>query len=228
MLDQNLITAQWGLLSVFGVAVVLLIGQADQKLRAFLKSARDGARREAVAWEWRTKGLALFVLGAVAVLSLAGFWDVGGVSHVRPMAWVLLVAPVLAQSAFVFLVVFALVPRVPPLVTLKLESADALEASPPEEAPETVMRFLNQTPAVVLVEWIRFDGRLIPYVEIAAGTAASQATFAGHRWRLSRADGAARTVTAKANPGKVVIRSPDMEPRLGRTRTGSNAPSASA
>jgi von Hippel-Lindau disease tumor suppressor protein len=227
MPDQNFVTAQWGVLSVFGVAVVLLIAQADQKLRAFRGSARDDARRAAEAWARRTKGLALGVLVAVAALSLAGVWDLG-VTRVRPLGWVLLAAPVLVQSAFIVLVVFALVLRVPPLVILRLEPADALGPSPPEEAPETAMRVLNQTPDVVVVEWIGFDGRLRSYGDIAPGTAKSYSTFAGHRWRFSRPSGAARTVTVQADPSKVLLRSGDMEPRPDRARTGSTAPAGSA
>ena len=95
-------------------------------------------------------------------------------------------------------------------------------------APETAMRVLNQTPDVVVVEWIGFDGRLRSYGDIAPGTAKSYSTFAGHRWRFSRPSGAARTVTVQADPSKVLLRSGDMEPRPDRARTGSTAPAGSA
>jgi hypothetical protein len=226
----GLTAVQWGLLSLFGVVVTLLIPHADQNYKAFLLSGTDEDREVAVLWEWRIKGTALLVLVALGLLSVLGAYDAGllfmvprtsaissgsrwlGVLVVdtgRPRsgvpAW-LLVTPLLAQVAFLYLVVFGLVRRVPPVVPLPLESPEAMQPSAPGQNPPTVIRFVNETPADVSVDWINLHGTTQPYPPVPAGQGRSQLTFVGHRFRLRRADGQAlHTVTAAANPGKVVI-----------------------
>lgn len=236
MLDQNLITVQWGLLGVFGVVVTFLIPHANRHYRAYLRVGTEPAYQRAVGWERSIKRLAWTVLGALTVLSLLGLYDAGVVSIVpltsaitssgsrwlwfvvdgersRVATWLLLAAPPLAQGAFLGLVVFRLVWPVPPLETLTLEPPEAMRPSAPGHPPRTVIHFANETPTAVTVEWIDSRGALRPFAPIPAGgpdrppgQGRSQPTFVGHRWRVTRPDGWVRTVTAVDNPGQVVIK----------------------
>jgi dipeptidyl-peptidase 4 len=47
----------------------------------------------------------------------------------------------------------------------------------------------NATGAVLRVEWIGFDGKPQAFGEIQPGATASQGTYVGHVWRISRTDG---------------------------------------
>ena len=231
MLDQNLVTAQWGLMGVFGVVVALLIPQAARHLDAYLRLGTTPAYDVARAWEWSIKRLTWGVFGAVFILSLVGLYDVGVVSFVsrasalttgwrglwvvidwergRVSLWVLLVAAPVAQRVFVWGVA-RLVERVPPPVPLALEPGTELRRSVRGVHP-TVIYFANETPTDVGLEWIDPLGEFRRYDPIPpAGPdqhGRSQPTFAGHRWRLTRtSDGQVHTVTAVRDPGQVVIR----------------------
>lgn len=229
MLDQNLVTAQWGLLSVFGVVVALLIPQAARYLDAYLQVGTTPAYDVARKWERNIRRLTWGVLGAVIILSLVGLYDVGVVSFVsresaitagarglwivvdwersRALMWVLLVLAPLAQGVFVWFVA-ELVDPVPPPAPLPFEAGGDLRWS--TTGVPTVIYFGNETPTPVKLEWINTQGGFRDYDPIpAAGPdhqGRSQRTFVGHRWRLTRADGRVDTVTAVRNPGQVVIR----------------------
>lgn len=208
-MDQNFEAVQWGLMSVFGVALSLLIPHADQYHRAFLATGTDEDRRQAARWARQIKGTALIVLGALLLLSGLGAADAALLS-LSPRAWlsvlVMLLAPLLAQLGFLCLV-FRLVRPVPEIVALPLEPPTALRPSPMGQRPATVIRFVNETTGGLLADWLMYDGKArgTPLV-LPPGEEVTQPTYAGHRFVI-KGEGAERAiVTAAATPGKAVIR----------------------
>lgn len=236
MMDQNLVAVQWGLLSVFGVVLTLLIPHANRLRRIYLRTGTRPAYRLALGWAWRIMRTAVLVLLGLAALSLVGACDAGLVAYVPPESaitsgkrwWIfvvdrefprvglatwLLLAPIVAQGVFLVLVVFGLVRWVPRLKTLRLEPADDVRPSILGTPRRTVIHFVNEAPTAVCLHWIDSTGALQTYPPIPAGgpdrppgQGRSQQTFENHRWRLTRQDGWVHTVTAVRNPGEVVIR----------------------
>lgn len=227
MVDQNIVTAQWGLLGVFGVVLGLLIRPANQHYRAYLRVGTEGAYQRALGWSRSIRRPAWTVLVVLIGLALLGLYDAGIVPlrstkvWTRPLwlvdekqsrvaAWVLLALPPLAQAAFLLLVVRRLVLKVRRDVNVPLEAGANLTPSPQGERPETVLHFVNDTLAPVQVDWIHWDGNLRPYPPVPARDPhgppgrRGQPTYGGHRFLL-RGDGWAHTVTAPDTPGQVVI-----------------------
>lgn len=207
-MDQNLEAVQWGLMSVFGVALSLLIPHADQYHRAFLASGADEDYRQAERWARQIKGTAWTVLGALLLLSGLGAADAALLS-LTPRAWlgvlVMLVAPLLAQLGFLGLV-SRLVRPVPAIVTLTLAPPTAPRDSPMGQRPATVIRFVNKTTGSLLADWLMYDGKArgTPLV-LPPGAEVTQATYAGHRFVIKDAGTERAIVTAAATPGKAVI-----------------------
>jgi hypothetical protein len=228
VLDQNIVTAQWGLLGVFGVMVTLLIRHANQHYRAYLREGTEAAYQRALSWSRSIRRPAWTVLVILIGLALLGLYDAGIVplrsttvwmrlpwlvdeKQSRVAGWVLLALPPLAQAAFLRLVVRRLAQKVKRVVNVPLEADMNRTPSPKGERPETVLHFVNDTLAPVQLDWIDWDGILLPYPPIPARGSPggppgrrSQRTYGGHRFLL-RGHGWAHTVTAPDTPGQVVI-----------------------
>jgi hypothetical protein len=82
VLDQNLVTVQWGLLGVFGVMVTLLIRHANQHYRAYLREGTQATYQRALRWSNSTRRPAWTVLVGLIGLGLVGLYDAGIVSFV--------------------------------------------------------------------------------------------------------------------------------------------------
>jgi len=225
VVDQNLVTAQWGLLGVFGVVLGLLIRHANQHYRTYLRVGTEAAYQRALAWSRSIRRPAWIVLVVLIGLALLGLYDADMVplptvwtwpfllvneKQSRIAAWVVLALPPLAQAAFLFLVVRRLVLKVRRDVDVPLESGANLTASPQGERPETVLHFVNETVVPVQVDWIHWNGTLRPYPPIPPRDPdgppgrRGQPTYGGHRFLL-RGNGWAHTITAPDTPGQVVI-----------------------
>lgn len=206
-LDANLIAVQWGLLSVFGVVMGLLITPAERYLQQFLVTGNDNDRKRAARWAASVRMTSLLVLLSLLGLSFLGARDAGlnlpaGLSTAT---W-LLMTPLLAQAGFVILVFF-LVRRVPPVLLLRLQQPPLYDPSPSGHRESTVIRFINETSGTIQVHWLDFEGRKDSRgPHIGGGEEGSSRTYEGHRFIITTNDGNdIGTVTAAAAPSKIVI-----------------------
>ncbi len=75
----------------------------------------------------------------------------------------------------------------------------------------------NATGSVVRVEWIGFDGKPQPFGDLQPGATATQGTYVGHVWRISRGDGTTlASVVTPDYPSLVKVTGPiTSKPRSG-------------
>lgn len=207
-LSANLITVEWGLLSVFGVVVGLLIAPTDRYLHQFLSSAAEEDRERANRWALCLRVTSWMVLLFLGFLTLLGMRDagLGFTGRFTTNSW-LLISPIVAQLGFVALVQ-ELVRSVPPIAVVPLEQAAVLEKSPGGHRSSTVLRFVNNTSSEIYYQWVDFDGHLDERVSVKVPPASEvpQQTYAGHRFAIMlKKEEVLGTAVAVANPGKVVI-----------------------
>jgi hypothetical protein len=221
-LNQNLVNVQWGLLSVAGVIITLLIPRATDYYQQYLATGADEPHDQAARWVRVIRWTPLVVLIALIGLSMLGARDVDLAARhpvTRETALWLLLTPLLAQAAFALLVCRLVPPVLPiralPLQTVPNEGVQAL-ASPMGNTPRSVLRFVNLTDRALRVRWIAFDGGLRgpglsvePRAEAESSGEATQETYEGHRFLVT--DDAAGAlpigyVVAQKLPSKVLLR----------------------
>lgn len=160
-LDPDLITAQWGLVSAFGIAVTLLAPKADQYYQDYVRTdnVHDGDR--ARQWGRLVRNTPIAVLGAVLLLSILA-------APAPPSSWTgvreeysLLVVPIIAQIGFVYLIA-KLVPGLPRRVAANLQQPvpDSLPHSSSSPG-DTVITIANKSDQPLTLWWIDHDGRPI-------------------------------------------------------------------
>ena len=213
-LDTNLVAVQWGLLSMFGVVIGLLITPAERYLQQFLASGDDDDRKRAARWSTSIRITSILVLFSLLGLSFLGARDAKlNYTAILTTATWLLLTPLLAQAGFVILV-FSLVRRVPPIRALQLQYPPMYGASPGGHRASTVIRFINETSRNIEIYWLDFAGNKDargPFT-VSGGTQGSTRTYEGHRFLIITKDGQdLGTVDAVSAPGKVVIKPSDLE-----------------
>jgi hypothetical protein len=206
-LNTNLVAVQWGLLSMFGVVLGLLITPAEKYLQKFLESGEDNDRKRAARWAATIRMTSILVLLSLFGLSFLGARDAKmNFTAGLPTATWLLLMPLLAQIGFVVLV-FSLVQRVPPLLQLPIQQPPSYTASPRTHR-KTVLRFVNETSGTIKVHWLDFDGKKDargPNI-IRSGSEARHHTYKGHRFLITTDDDIdIGSVDAASDPGKVII-----------------------
>ena len=102
-IDPNLITAQWGLIGAFGVAVTLLAPRADQYRQEYIRSDSDLDLRRTSQWVRLVRITPVAVLVAVILLTALA-------APAAPSNWTearqeysILTLPILAQLGFIYI-----------------------------------------------------------------------------------------------------------------------------
>jgi hypothetical protein len=188
-LDPDLIAAQWGLVTAFGVAVTLLAQKADQYYQEYVRSGSDRDRKNADKWVKLVRSTPVAVLVAVIVLTAVAepALPLRG-TEVR-QEYSILILPVLAQIGFIY-VLWKLVPSLSAIRAVRLESAKEPSDTPRKRSgslQDTVIRVVNKSDTPLTLWWLDEDGTPVDNegrrkVRINAGAERSVETKAGDWW----------------------------------------------
>lgn len=214
-LDPNLITVEWGLLSIFGIFVTLLIPYAEQYYREYEKLGQDADQRRARLWSTVIRWTPIIMLLLLIALTILGAKDAGlGFPGKFVLETALLLTPIIAQLGFIG-VTWLLVKYVPDIEDLEQEEITAENKIKPTSlghTDPTVIRFVNNSDEQAKVWWIDFDGnksglnpdKQKPFLLVEKGNEAAQLTYVGHRF-LIEVGGRQLMVTATSRPAKVTL-----------------------
>jgi hypothetical protein len=110
--------------------------------------------------------------------------DAAGRAHLA--GWSSATAPTFAWPAHLANVNIHTPPAAQPLVgaTLLALTAQAIARSPAGSAPATQLEVVNYRARDIVVEWIDFQGALVPYATLVPGASLVQSTYVGHAWRI--------------------------------------------
>lgn len=219
-LDPNLVTAQWGLITAFGVAISLLLPKAGEYRNTYLQSRDEYDRVVAKQWIMLVQGVPAAVLAAVFGLSLLGAVNIG-LSRIAkpPEQLLLLIAPIIAQLGFQF-IVYRLMPGLNPDVNVGLQAAFGELPASGSSATTTNLLVENSSRQALRIWWINRSGDLDPLGKdgprrIPPGSRASLRTFVGHQFLLRTEDGVdVGTIEAKGGPTTANITQDEMAAAL--------------
>jgi hypothetical protein len=211
----NLIAVQWGLLSLFGILVTLLIPRADQHYDAFRRHGSDAEHKAALRWSQLVRWLPLGMIIPIALLSWRGARDAGVIFLTRRPStdsW-LLITPILAQLAVTY---FAR------RMSHHIRKSICAERRPCNQERvlrsrrfdrPTLIRFINEQREEVHIYWLNYDGNrqgLGPNdtpIVVEAMTEKLQQTFVTHPFVVTdRNDRCIGIFEPMRLPSKAIIR----------------------
>jgi hypothetical protein len=187
-IDANLVTAQWGLVGAFGVAVTLLTPKADQYREEYVQSGSDHDRKNADKWVRFVRVTPVAVLAAVILLTVLAGPTLPLSGKDERQDYSLLLFPILAQVGFIY-ILWRLIPSLSlPLVRLappKPDSDSVRKCSGSQQ--NTFMRVVNKSDNRLSLWWLNEKGVPVDNEErlrigIPAGGELSIATKAGDWW----------------------------------------------
>jgi hypothetical protein len=161
-LDSNLVTAQWGLIGAFGVAVTLLAPRAEQYRSDYLQTGEIRDRIRANRWGNLVRRTPMMVLVAVGGLSVLGAQAAGSKwIRVPSETFVLLLVPILAQVGFVYLLI-KLVPKLPSVMPGRLTAPLTPYPASRSSVAQTTITFANESNQSLLIWWLDTTGTPFP------------------------------------------------------------------
>jgi hypothetical protein len=184
-IDPNLITAQWGLISAFGVAVTLLAARADQNRQDYMRSASDIDRRRTSQWVRLVRATPVAVFIAVILLTvLAAPAAPSGWTEAR-QEYSILALPLLAQLGFIY-ILWRLVPPLA-LKRTQLQVGDMFPESAGSQQ-DTFVNVANESDEVLTVWWVDKSGHPVdqerPKMNVAAGAEVKVHGKSGDCWLI--------------------------------------------
>lgn len=201
-LDQNLVTSQWGVVGIFGVAVPLLIPRARELGDRFTDTGH--VRDFTVAFRWWAIVMVVPLVGAVTAAALG----LVGVATTSGLLWadmVLLAMPSVVQGVLEAMALL-LVPRPHRVRNVQLEPAPQVLPASPMSLESGTIQFVNESDEPLLVWWIDTGGRLYEKSGVRSPQSvpvhgeASQSSYVGHTFLITTDDevhvGIARTLQA--------------------------------
>ncbi len=230
-LDQNLVTVQWSMIGAFGVAVTLLAPRAEQYRHDYLQTGELADKTRADRWGMLIRRTPMMVLAGVCGLSVMGAQNAApGWIGVPSEPFVLLIAPVVSQLGFVFLLA-RLVPKLPPVLSAKLAAPlHPLPASRPS-VTQTTITFANESAVPLLLWWLDTTGTLYALgrdekpIEIPPGRKEVQNSYDGHLFLIQTRDGTNVGIAeAKQTPSIVSITSAALNAALQEPQESFSAP----
>jgi hypothetical protein len=220
----NVYATLWGLITFSGFVITLLLPQADKYAQLYFETVTRSSLNSARKWVRVIRQVPILVLVAVVTLAVLSPIVLRNESD-RATAWdfALLAVAVVAEVGFVLTARF-LVPRVPgsiETISPVLGARKAGLVSPLRGAP-TAIRFVNRTSASLQLNWVDFEGSLVSYGLVPAGSdGAIQSTYTGHWFTICETDGRelasfeAQPFPAIANIDDSTLRAEVPEPRQG-------------
>jgi hypothetical protein len=190
-IDPNLITAQWGLIGAFGVAVTLLAPRADQYRQEYIRSDSDLDRKRTSQWVRLVRFTPVVVLVAVTLLTVLA-------APATPPNWTearreysILALPFLAQLGFIY-ILWKLVPSLS-LKTVELQVGAAFPKSGGSQEA-TFIDIDNRSNEQLTLWWIDNKGHPVdqerPKLTVAVDDKLKVLTKSGDCWLVRRRNGA--------------------------------------
>jgi hypothetical protein len=159
VLDQNLVTALWGAIALYGVLAALLIPRADQNYQIFLDKGTPGPYKRARYWARVTLAVPLLSLVTVLVISLIAIRLKNGVSLTWPPTsslWVIIIG--VATQLIFLAIIGVLVVRLPPYEIPERNASELGTLRSSDYLTESYIWFFNETSSSVEIFWVDYHG----------------------------------------------------------------------
>lgn len=205
-MDEVFITSLWGVLTLFGVFVSLLVTRSEEILRHFTERTSAEMRDRAANWARLTRGVSIGSLVVAALMSLIWgvahdwAWDLPG----DPMFWLLVVA-IASQLAFI-IVIWRLVP-LPKFVTLRVRPCtDRNGLKSTSWNNNTTVLFRNNSSIDLKLYWVDYKGNEILREQLSPQEVVGQKTWETHPFVIRDAEQRCIAIfLPDKSPGEAII-----------------------